>query len=172
MAGVSQIGLESDGSLKGCPSLGGAENVAGNVRDHTLRELWERSRQLTYIRERTKADLWGYCAECYYADKCRAGCTATGEPLLGRAGNNPFCHHRAQQVDAAGQRERIELVARAPGRPFDHGLYRVVREWKDAAAHRESERIVAIEGPRTSRLDEPTGPGSPLDPSLNPPSLV
>jgi radical SAM protein with 4Fe4S-binding SPASM domain len=162
VAGVAQIGLEADGAVKGCPSLGGPENVAGNVREHSLRELWTRAHQLSYIRERTKYDLWGYCGECYYADMCRAGCTATGEPLLGRAGNNPFCHHRAQVMDQAGQRERIEQVAAAPGLPFDHGLYRIVREWKDPV-RRAAEGPVAIEGPRSSRIAEPGGPGTQID---------
>lgn len=158
VAGVSQIGLEADGAVKGCPSLGGPENVAGNVREHSLRELWTRARQLAYIRERTTKDLWGYCAGCYYADLCRAGCTATSEPLLGRAGNNPFCIHRAEEMDKAGMRERIELVERAPGLPFDHGLYRVVREWKDES-RRAGEGVIAVEGPRVSRVEVPTGPG-------------
>ncbi|PCC75853.1 hypothetical protein [Nannocystis exedens] len=54
--------------------------------------MWEESYQLGYIRARTVDDLWGYCRECYYAETCMAGCTAA-EPLLGRPGNNPFCHH-------------------------------------------------------------------------------
>jgi radical SAM protein with 4Fe4S-binding SPASM domain len=157
-AGRFQIGLEADGAVKGCPSLGGEQNVAGNVRQHRLLELWTRSAELAYTRERTTAELWGYCAQCYYADVCRGGCTATAEPLMGRPGNNPFCHHRALEMDRMGMRERIELVARAPGRPFDHGLYRIVREWKDAA-RRSAEGPVQIDEPRVSRRVEPMGPG-------------
>jgi radical SAM protein with 4Fe4S-binding SPASM domain len=152
-AGRFQIGLEADGAVKGCPSLGGPENVGGNVREHSLRELWERSAQLGYMRERTTKELWGYCAECYYADVCRGGCTATAEPLMGRPGNNPFCHHRALEMDRHGWRERIELVERAPGKPFDHGLYRIVREPKGGGAP------IRIDAPRTSRMVDWMGPG-------------
>ena len=157
VAGKHQIGLEADGNVKGCPSLGGRENSAGNVREHRLAQLWARAEELAYIRERTPDDLWGYCAQCHYADVCRAGCTATAEPLLGRPGNNPFCHHRALEMDEAGFRERIELVARAPGEPFDHGLFRLIREPKQPGAG-----PVHIEEPRTSRCVHRHGPGEPL----------
>lgn len=160
-AGRLQLGIEAQGDVKGCPSLGGAENVGGNVREHSIADIWARSAELSYIRERTRDELWGYCAECYYADTCRGGCTATAEPLLGRPGNNPFCHHRALEMQRLGQRERIEPVAAAPGVPFDHGLYRVVREWVDAQ-RREREGPVSVDEPRVSRLQERMGPGRPI----------
>ncbi len=160
VAGRFQIGLEAHGDVKGCPSLGGPENVGGNVREHSLADLWTRARELAYIRERTTDALWGYCATCYYADTCRGGCTATAEPLMGRPGNNPFCHHRALEIDRVGQRERIEPVAAAPGRPFDHGLYRIVREWKDPA--RRAEGPIHVDEPRVSRLEHWFGDGEPV----------
>jgi len=157
-AGRHQVGIEADGAIKGCPSLGGPQNIGGNIREHTLREIWERTEQLAYTRERTEAELWGYCAECYYASVCRAGCTATAEPLLGRPGNNPFCHHRAQQMHAMGLRERIELVSKGPGLPFDHGLYRLIREHEDPEV-REREGPVRVDEPRVDRTVERMGPG-------------
>ncbi|MCA9654908.1 MAG: radical SAM protein [Myxococcales bacterium] len=162
VAGRYQLGIEADGAIKGCPSLGGPENIGGNVREHSLREIWERSEQLAYIRERSEAELWGYCAECYYASVCRAGCTATAEPLLGRPGNNPFCIHRAEQLRAQGQRERIELVVKGSGEPFDHGLYRLVREPIDPHA-RGRPGAISVEPPRISRTEERMGPGRPAD---------
>lgn len=161
VAGRHQIGLEADGAVKGCPSLGGPENVAGNVRQHRLRALWEGTRELAYIRERTTAELWGYCATCYYADVCRAGCTATSEPLLGRAGNNPFCFHRAIEREREGLRERIELVAPAPGVPFDHAWYRIVCESNDPDV-RARTAPCSIDEPRTSRMQAWLGAGEPL----------
>ncbi len=159
VAGRFQIGLEAHGDVKGCPSLGGPENVGGNVREHSLRTLWERSAELAYIRERTTAELWGYCAECYYADTCRAGCTATAEPLMGRPGNNPFCHHRALEMERMQMRERIEPVFAAPGVPFDHGLYRIVRESTDAD-RRAAQGPARVDEPRVSRLRARMGPGT------------
>jgi len=161
-SGVATIGIESNGELKGCPSLGGPTNQGGSWREHGLRTLWEQAPEITYIRERTVDDLWGYCRECYYADVCRAGCTATSEPLLGRPGNNPFCHHRALEMQKLGLRERIELVAAAPDIPFGTGLWQVVREPSDPD-ERARVGVVAIERPRTSRVVEAFGPGHEVD---------
>ena len=157
-SGVVTLGIESNGEIKGCPSLGGPTNQGGSWREHGLKTLWERSREITYIRRRTQDDLWGFCRTCYYADVCRAGCTATSEPLLGRPGNNPFCHHRALELAAQGLRERIELVSAAPELPFASGLWQVVREPADPD-ERARRGPVAIERPRVSRLVEELGAG-------------
>ena len=122
-AGRVTLGIEADGTIKGCPSLSTREWSGGNIRDATLRDIWERATPLRYTRDRTARNLWGYCATCYYADECRAGCTWTADVLFGRPGNNPFCHHRALEMEKQGLRERIVPVAAAPGEPFDHGLF-------------------------------------------------
>ena len=161
-AGRSTIGIESDGTIKNCPSLGGPTNCGGSWREHGLEALWYGAREMTGLRERTVDDLWGWCRECYYADLCMAGCTAVAEPVMGRPGNNPFCHHRALEMDAQGLRERIELVQPAAPTGFATALFRVIREPKDEA-ERARRGPVAIEEPRVSRLDEWTGPGRPVE---------
>lgn len=127
-AGISTLGIEADGTIKGCPSLGTNVWGAGNIRDAPLEQIWERGTPMRYTRERTVDDLWGYCRECYYADVCRAGCTWMSDMLLGKPGNNPYCHHRTLEFSARGLRERVEKVADAPGLPFDQGLFRIVVE--------------------------------------------
>jgi radical SAM protein with 4Fe4S-binding SPASM domain len=127
-AGRWGIGIEADGTIKGCPSLATANWAGGNVRDAKLRDIWERAAPMRYTRDRTVDDLWGFCRTCYYADTCRAGCTWTAESLLGKPGNNPMCHHRALELERAGKRERLVQVAAAPGEPFDQGRFELVVE--------------------------------------------
>ncbi len=62
------------------------------------------------------------------ADTCRAGCTWTGFTALGKAGNNPYCHHRALEMDRNGKRERLVLASPAHGEPFDHGRFEIIEE--------------------------------------------
>lgn len=127
-AGRSTLGIESDGAIKGCPSLPTEQWTGGNIREHSLREIWEGTTPLRYTRDRTVDDLWGFCRTCYYAEECRAGCTWTSYVLFGKAGNNPYCHHRALEMKRAGKRERVVQVAAAPGEPFDFGRFELVVE--------------------------------------------
>ena len=126
-AGIAVLGIESNGDIKGCPSLPSAPYVGGNIRDHSLAELWE-TRALRFARDRDRSELWGHCATCYYADHCRGGCSWTSHTLLGRRGNMPYCYHRAEQLAERGLRERIERVEAAPGEPFDFGRYQLIEE--------------------------------------------
>jgi radical SAM protein with 4Fe4S-binding SPASM domain len=160
-AGVVTIAIESNGAIKNCPSLGGRNNIGGSWREHGLRALWERAPELTYMRRRTHEEAWGYCRECYYADICKGGCTSVSEPLMGRPGNNPMCHHRALEMDRMGMRERVEWVRASAGEAFDNGLFRIVREFKDPVLCAAFGPL-AIDEPRTARADEPWGAGSPV----------
>lgn len=127
-AGVWGIGIEADGTIKGCPSMATETWGSGNVRDARLVDIWERAAPMRFNRHRGVESLWGYCRECYYADVCKAGCTWTSEALLGKPGNNPMCHHRALEMQRAGKRERLVQIQRAPGLPFDQSLFELIVE--------------------------------------------
>lgn len=131
-AGRHVLGIESNGDVKGCPSLPSAPYVGGNLRRSSLREIWERSAALAFARERDVSELWGFCAGCYYAEACQGGCSWTSHTLLGRRGNMPYCHHRALEQRRAGRRERLVKVQAAPGEPFDFGRFELVEEaWEE-----------------------------------------
>ncbi|HUS29616.1 MAG TPA: radical SAM protein [Kofleriaceae bacterium] len=127
-AGVWGIGIEADGTIKGCPSMATETWGSGNVRDARLVDIWQRAAPMRFNRDRGVESLWGYCRECYYADVCKAGCTWTSEALLGKPGNNPMCHHRALEMQRAGKRERLVQVQRAPGLPFDQSKFELIVE--------------------------------------------
>jgi radical SAM protein with 4Fe4S-binding SPASM domain len=127
-AGRMGLGVEANGDIKGCPSLPSEHFVGGNIREHSLQDIWERSRALRFNRDRGVQDLWGYCRGCYYADECRGGCSWMSSSLFGKTGNNPYCHHRALELQRRGERERVQLKTQAPGAPFDHGLWELTVE--------------------------------------------
>lgn len=131
-AGQNTIGIEADGTIKGCPSLPTNGYSGGNILDKNLEEIWVNAPELNFTRDRTVNDLWGRCKSCYYADVCRAGCSWTTTVLLGKPGNNPYCHYRVLQLKKEGLRERIRKVKAAPGTPFDQGLFELVEEPFDA----------------------------------------
>ncbi len=127
-AGRFVLGIESDGAVKGCPSLQTDAYVGGNLRQQPLQEIWDHAPHLAFARARTRDDLWGYCKTCDFADVCLGGCTFTAHALLGRPGNNPYCHLRARELAARGLRERLVRAQPAPGRPFDNGRFDLVVE--------------------------------------------
>ena len=138
-AGKQVLGIESNGDVKGCPSLPSAPYVGGNLRTARLSEIWARA-ELAFARDRPLDELWGHCEGCYYAAVCRGGCSWTSHTLLGRRGNMPYCFHRADMLRAEGRRERLVQVEAAPGEPFDFGRYELVEEPWPPEPERGSDR--------------------------------
>ena len=152
-AGQTVIGLEADGTVKGCPSLPTVGYAGGNIRDTTLEAIWLAAADGGALRPAD--DLWGFCATCYYADVCRAGCTWTSHSLLGRPGNNPYCHHRALTLAAEGRRERVVKVEEAGPGSFAIGRFELVEEALDGS-------------PLPPRAQEPAAPPVPAPRPLVP----
>ncbi|MEM9691800.1 MAG: SPASM domain-containing protein, partial [Myxococcota bacterium] len=127
-AGRYVMGLESDGAVKGCPSLLTAHYDGGRVRERSIRSIWKESDELSFARASRRDELWGFCASCAFADPCFAGCSFTAQALLGRRGNNPYCHFRARDFFKRGLRERLVPDRPAEGRPFDNGTFTLIEE--------------------------------------------
>lgn len=138
-AGIHVLGIESDGTVKACPTLPTGPYGGGNVLEMSLEVLWETSERVRFARDRSLDELWGHCKTCYYADACRAGCSWTAHTTLGRRGNNPFCYHRVVTLKKKGIREKLVPVERAPGQPYDYGRFDLVEEpWPAEEASDES----------------------------------
>jgi radical SAM protein with 4Fe4S-binding SPASM domain len=129
-AGQTALGIEADGSIKGCPSLPSKDFVGGNVRDASLREIWECSSKIAFMRDTKNifSQLWGYCRVCYYASVCQGGCAWTAHVISGRHGNNPFCHYRTLELQKRGWKERLEWRAKPKGEPFDFATLEILIE--------------------------------------------
>jgi radical SAM protein with 4Fe4S-binding SPASM domain len=127
-AGQNVIGLEADGTVKGCPSLATERYGAGSVRDTPIAKLWADHPALQFNRERGTDHLWGFCRDCYYADVCRGGCTWMADALFGRRGNNPYCHHRVLKLAERGVRERVAKVEDASAQSFATGRFALIEE--------------------------------------------
>jgi len=146
-AGKLVMGIESDGAVKGCPSLQSDAYIGGNLRQSSLGEIWENAPELGFARRRTVDDLWGFCKTCPFAEVCMGGCSFTAHALFGRPGNNPYCHFRARTLAAEGKRELLVPAQAAEGKPFDHGLFEIVVEPIDApepAPAKPAEELVQI----------------------------
>jgi radical SAM protein with 4Fe4S-binding SPASM domain len=132
-AGLSVLGIEADGVIKGCPSLPASSYAGGNVRTTPLRRMLAESDALAFNIGGGTGHLWGFCRTCRHAPTCRGGCTWTAHAFFDRPGNNPYCHHRALELARRGLRERVTLSRSAPGLPFDNGVFDLIEEPLDAA---------------------------------------
>ena len=79
-AGCQVIGIESGGDVKGCLSLpssvhGELRFVEGNVRENSLRDIWNRPGAFAYNRLFELEQLGGFCRVCRFRDVCRGGCS-------------------------------------------------------------------------------------------------
>jgi radical SAM protein with 4Fe4S-binding SPASM domain len=127
-AGLNTLGLEADGTIKGCPSLPTSAYTGGNIREHSLRDIILHTPQLNFNAGASTDHLWGFCQTCTYAKLCRGGCTWTAHVFFDRPGNNPYCHHRALMQAERGIRERLVRTQAPPGVPFDNGVFQLIEE--------------------------------------------
>lgn len=131
-AGLSTLGIEADGAIKGCPSLPTAAYTGGNIRERSLRDIVAATAELQFNvgagTPQGTAHLWGFCKTCEFAELCRGGCTWTAHVFFNRRGNNPYCHHRSLTQAKQGKRERLVPKVRAQGLPFDNGEFELVEE--------------------------------------------
>jgi nif11-class peptide radical SAM maturase 3 len=150
-AGLSALGIEADGAIKGCPSLPTSAYTGGNIRDYDLRTIIEQTEELRFNlgagTPKGTEHLWGFCKTCEFAELCRGGCSWTAHVFFDKRGNNPYCHHRALTQEKHGIRERVFLKRRADGNPFDNGEFTLIEEpinavWPDNdPLHFTGERI-------------------------------
>jgi len=95
-AGISTLGLRSDGDVTGCLVLGDAF-VEGNVREQSLVDLWRSPDGFAYNRAFTVEMLEGDCYGCEHGARCRGGCREAAAAFSGRAFEAPFCLHRMER---------------------------------------------------------------------------
>lgn len=155
-AGLSTLGIEADGAIKGCPSLPTSAYTGGNIRDYSLRTIIEETEELRFNlgadTPQGTEHLWGFCKGCEFAQLCRGGCSWTAHVFFDKRGNNPYCHHRALTQAQKGIRERVELKYQASGNPFDNGEFALIEEPIDAPwpendpLHFTSDRVQWPEG--------------------------
>ena len=98
-AGCQVIGVEANGNIKPCLSMQSDEFVVGNVREKSLREIWEDDESFAFNRKFEPSMLEGFCATCRYGDICRAGCRFQAFSSSGSMFDNPYCYYR-QLVEA------------------------------------------------------------------------
>jgi len=100
-AGRHVMGIDADGTVKGCLSLRRENFAEGNIRNESLRQIWEDPQRFRFNRYFSPDMLSGHCSSCPHAIPCRAGCVVTAFASTGNRFDNPYCAFRVQSGKGA-----------------------------------------------------------------------
>ncbi len=90
-AGITAIGIDSVGNVRGCESMYDARFNEGNVREEPLRAIWEDPERFAYNRRFRRELLTGKCAECELGEYCAGGCRSYNYFVHGNLYESPYC---------------------------------------------------------------------------------
>lgn len=90
-AGLSAVGIDSVGNVRGCESLYDDRFIEGNLRERSLRAVWEDPNAFSYNRGFRPEMLSGACAACPYGSLCAAGCRSYNYFVHGKLYEAPRC---------------------------------------------------------------------------------
>lgn len=90
-AGIAAIGIDSVGNVRGCESMYDPCFTEGNLREKSLREIWENPEGFSYNRRFSKDLLTGACASCRYGEYCAGGCRSYNYFVHGKLYEAPRC---------------------------------------------------------------------------------
>jgi radical SAM protein with 4Fe4S-binding SPASM domain len=92
-AGISSIGITSDGNIVGCLSMGNDRFYEGNVRERSLSDIWNDPASFAYNRSREKVTAGENCNGCKHFSACWGGCNSVSYALTGKFHNDPYCFY-------------------------------------------------------------------------------
>lgn len=91
-AGLSSIGIDSIGNVRGCESMYDDRFIEGNLRERTLADIWNDPAAFSYNRRFTPDQLTGHCSGCAYGAYCAGGCRSYNYFVHGKLYESPMCH--------------------------------------------------------------------------------
>lgn len=76
-AGKRSLGILQNGDILGCTSIRDRDFIEGNIRERSLRDIWEDPNAFQWNREMRKEKLSGHCKTCDFGELCKGGCPNT-----------------------------------------------------------------------------------------------
>ena len=119
-AGNGAIGIEADGTIKGCPSLPTNPYALGKSYDDgfdQLTTIWDKEKSPYHWK------VYGFCAKCPFQQICWSGCGWSSTTTLGEKGNNPYCMFRSIVYESKNMHERLTQSKTGDLGPFEYGAF-------------------------------------------------
>lgn len=96
-AGLSAIGIDSAGNVRGCEAMYDQRFNEGNLRQRRLRDIWEDEDAFAYNRRFAPSLLTGRCASCEHGSYCAGGCRSYNYFVHGKLYEAPFCARETEK---------------------------------------------------------------------------
>lgn len=90
-AGLSSLGIDSIGNVRGCESMYDDYFIEGNLREKSLQEIWESPDTFLYNREFREDQLSGQCGICPHGKLCAGGCRSYNYFVHKKLYESPCC---------------------------------------------------------------------------------
>lgn len=94
-AGISSLGIDSLGNVRGCLSMTGCE-PEGNIRERSLAEIWNDPDLFSYNRRFDSENLSEFCRQCDKMLTCKGGCNSQSFSTVGKFQQGIYCWHRTR----------------------------------------------------------------------------
>ena len=93
--------------------------VEGNVRQKSLRDIWNRADAFAYNRLFKEEQLGGFCRVCRFRDVCRGGCSWASYAQGGAGNENCFYYQvvRHRRFDLLEEEPTDDEIRYFDGRP-------------------------------------------------------
>lgn len=107
-AGIRGFGILHNGDILGCTSIRDRSYIEGNIRERTLKDIWEDKNSFTWRRTIKKEQLEGECKTCIYGSKCLGGCPNTRLTMNGSIySENKYCAYNLKIKDMKKNQENV-----------------------------------------------------------------
>ena len=90
-AGLTGVGIDSVGNVRGCESMYDERFNEGNLRERSLYDIWTDPDAFAYNRKFDPSMLTGKCASCPHGQICAGGCRSYNYFSTGKLYENPLC---------------------------------------------------------------------------------
>ncbi|MGI6647525.1 MAG: radical SAM protein [Bacillota bacterium] len=111
-AGKYTFGILHNGDILGCTSIRDKEFIEGNIRNTSLKVIWENPNSFAWNRNLKKEDLTGFCQKCRFGDRCLGGCSNTKLTTGGSIyAENQYCSYNyayKQRIKLFEKKQSVE----------------------------------------------------------------
>jgi len=107
-AGKRNIGILHNGDITGCTSIRNRQFIEGNIRERSLKDIWNDKKSFAWNRQMKKTQLKGLCAKCQFSD-CFGGCTDSRLCMNGDIySHNEYCSY---YIEMQRVEQKVSLIS-------------------------------------------------------------